>query len=77
MTKNPDEMTVAELQAEIGRLQMALQRKVLGDPTGAVQGGSTISWPEWQLSPEAARDIEEMERFTLRGNGPSLQGASS
>ncbi len=30
--RTPEEMTVAELQAEIAMLQMVLHRKVLGDP---------------------------------------------
>lgn len=34
--KTPEEMTVAELQAEIGMLQMVLHRKVLGDPRESV-----------------------------------------
>ena len=32
--KSPHDMTVAELQAEIGYLQAILHRKVCGDPMG-------------------------------------------
>jgi hypothetical protein len=67
-TKSAHDMTVAELQAEIGRLQSILHWKVAGDPRVAVQGCSLpITGPEWKLSDEAARDIEEIESHAYRG----------
>jgi hypothetical protein len=60
-TKSPEQMTIAELQAEIGRLNLILHRKVLGDPLVAVTSG-TIPWPQWQLSSE----VEEIERHAQR-----------
>lgn len=40
LPKRPEEMTNAELQAEIGRLQQALNHRIYGDPVGGV--GLTI-----------------------------------
>ncbi len=39
--KSPYDMTAAELQAEIGRLQAILHRKVCGDPMGAASPTSS------------------------------------
>ena len=38
--KSPEQMTIAELHAEIGRLQMILHWKVLGNPRRGAQGMS-------------------------------------
>ena len=45
MSKSPYEMTIAELQAEIGRLQMILHHKVCGDPREVVSFGYRAQEP--------------------------------
>ena len=51
--KSPYDMTAAELQAEIGRLQAILHRKVCGDPRGHTSLPIT---EQWQPSEECPRD---------------------
>jgi hypothetical protein len=55
--------TASEIQAEIARLQVELAAIVLGDPSQRVDLGPSL---DWQLSEEARRDIEEMERHVVR-----------
>jgi hypothetical protein len=61
---DPERMTAAELQAEIGRLTMILQRKILGDPREAVTVSVGGRWHVARLSeplPRPTADgIEEL-----------------
>jgi len=55
----PEDMTPAQLQAEIGRLTMILQRKVLGDPREAVTLSVGGRWHVARLSEPLPRPTPE------------------
>lgn len=88
MTRREPE-TIAEIRAEIGRLQGKLARLVLGDPSERVQARAPgvpllASGPapipgsntfNWKLSPEAVRDIEANARRSMHEAGSFVVGS--
>jgi hypothetical protein len=51
------EMSLSELQAELGTLQTFLHFKVCGDPRKSVSVGPMASWPDVVLTHEAASGL--------------------